>query len=142
MSICLIHASKPFRIGFVLVLTLLLPAWTCTAIGGFNSCPGAVSEPQLVALTPNTISADDNSVDLTVEGSGFVSRSEILWNGNPLPTTFVDSHQLRSTITRQTFQSFGGSAGSNVLISVMSPATTFVVGCGGWSSGTLVLVID
>ena len=142
MSTCLVHASKPFRIAFVLVLTSLLPAWTCTAIVGFTSCPGSVTQPQIVSLSPDSISADTDSATLTVNGSGFLSTSQILWNGNSLPTTFIDSSHLRATITQQTFKSFGGAVGSNVLISVMSPAPTFVVGCSGWSSGTLTLVVN
>jgi hypothetical protein len=143
MSTCLVHASKPFRIALILVLPCLLSAWTCTAIIGFNSCPDALPQPQIVTLLPDTISADDDSVDLTVEGSGFISQSEILWNGSPLPTTFVDSGHLQTRITHQTMASLGGGlAGTNVLISVMSPAPTFVVGCSGWASGTLVLAIN
>jgi hypothetical protein len=102
MSTCLVHASKPFQIALILALTSLLPAWTCTVIIGFNSCPGAVAEPQIIALLPDRISADADSVDLTVDGSGFVSQSEILWNGSPLSTTFVDLRHLRATITQQT----------------------------------------
>jgi hypothetical protein len=134
MTICL-NASKLFRVGFVLILTLLLPAWTCTAIIGFNSCPGSGTQPQIVSLSPDSISADTDSAKLTVNGSSFLSTSQILWNGHPLPTTFTDSSHLRTTITQQTFKSFGGAVGSNVLISVMSPASTFVVGCRGGVQG-------
>jgi len=78
-----------------------------------------------------------------VDGSGFVSQSEILWNGNPLQTAFVDSRHLQTTITQQTLDSFGGSVGTNVLISVVSPQSDFIVGCpNGGSSGTLVLVVN
>jgi hypothetical protein len=126
MSTCLIHASKPFRIALILVLTWLLSAWTCTATVGFNSCLGVVPQPQIIALWPDTISADAESVDLTVEGRDFVSQSEILWNGNALPTRFVDSSHLQATITQQTFEWFGGSAGNTVLISVISPTSNSV----------------
>jgi hypothetical protein len=143
MSSCLVRASKPLRLVFVLVLTSLLSGWTCTAIVGFNSCPDAVPQPQITALSPNAISADAASVLLTVNGSNFVSQSEILWNGNSLPTRFMDSRHLQATITQQTFDSFGGSPGTGVLISVVSTESDFVVGCpNGGSSGTLVLVVN
>jgi hypothetical protein len=74
MSSCLVRASKPFRPVFVLVLTSLLLAWTRTAIVGFNSCPDAVPQPQITALSPNVISADAASVLLTVDGSNFVGN--------------------------------------------------------------------
>jgi IPT/TIG domain len=142
MSTCLVRASKPFRIVFVLVLTSLFSGWTCTAIFGFNSCPDVILQPEIVSLWPDTISADADSVDLTVEGSGFVSQSEILWNGNPLPTTFMDSSHLQAKITQPTLNSLGALAGTTVMISVSSHTLNFVVGCPGWSSGTLVLVIN
>ena len=134
---------KLYRIALLLLLTSLLSAWTCTAVVRFNSCPGAVPQPQISGLAPNSISADVVSVLLTIEGSGFVSQSEILWNGNPLQTTFMDSGHLQTTITQQTFDSFGGSAGSSVLISVLSPGSNAVLGCpNGGNSGTLVLDIN
>lgn len=143
MSTCLVHLSKPFRLVLLLLLTWLSSAWTCSVFFGFNSCPEALLQPQIIALLPDTISADADSVALTVDGSDFVSQSEILWNGNVLATAFVDSSHLQATITQQTFASFGGSAGKTVLISVISPASSFVVGCSeAVSSGTLVLVIN
>jgi hypothetical protein len=143
MHPCLVHASKPFRLALILLLTWLSSAWTCSVFLGFNSCPDAVPQPQITALSPNAIFAGEAPVLLTVDGSGFVSQSEILWNGNPLETTFLDARHLQTTITQQTLDSFGGSAGSRVLISVVSPESDFIVGCpDGGSSGTLVLVVN
>ena len=136
--------SRSIHIAFIPVLVLLLSGWnTCTAIVSFNSCVGAVPQPQIISLTPITISVDATAVLLTVNGSGFVPQSRIQWNGNALPTTFVDSRELQVTITPQTLDSFGGSAGTSVQISVMSPASNPIVGClnGGVSAG-LVLVIN
>jgi hypothetical protein len=143
MRSCLIGASKPFRLAFVLALTSLLSGWTCSAIGGFNNCPSAVPQPQITSLSPDVIFVDGASVLLTVNGSNFVSQSQVLWNGHSLQTRFMDSRHLQTTVTQQTFDSFGGSPGTSVLISVVSPASGFVVGCpNGGSSGTLVLVVD
>jgi hypothetical protein len=145
MSSCLDNSRKPvpwLRIGFVAVLTLTLSGWTCTAIVGFNSCLG-VPPPRIVSLSPTAILATTDSVLLIVTGSDFVSQSQILWNGRAMPTTFVDSHHLQATITQQTFDQFGGSFGSSVLISVSSPVTATVVGCPiATSSAALVLVIN
>jgi len=146
MRSCLIHSGQPcpgLRIAFLAVLTLVLSGWACTAIVGFNSCFGLQPAPQITSLSPNAISATADSVLLTVSGSNFVSQSQILWNRSTLPTTFVDSQHLQATITQQTFDQFGGSSGSNVLISINSPVTAAVVGCPiGGSSATLVLVIN
>jgi hypothetical protein len=143
----LVNPCKPFplvRIALVALLTLLLSGWTtCTAIVSFNTCPSTVPQPVIVFLSPDTIPDDTESDPLSVEGSSFVPQSQIMWNGNALPTTFTDSRHLRTTITRQILDSFGGSTGSGVQISIMSPESTLVVGCpNGLSSTTLVLLIN
>jgi hypothetical protein len=126
---------KPYRIGLVLGVAALLSAWTCTAVVNLNGFPDAFPHPQIGALSPNPISADIVSVVLSVEGTGFVPQSESQWNKNTLPTIFIDSRHLQATVTQQTFASFGGSAGSSVMVSVVSPGTNSVVGCP--NGGTL-----
>lgn len=132
------------RVLFVAVLVLMLSGWTtCAVFFGFNSCPGAVPQPQITSLSPDSISVDVPSVLLTVNGSNFVPQSKVLWNGTAMATTVVDSHHLQVAITQMTLESLGVSAKSNVLISAMSPASTHVVGCpNGGASVALVLVIN
>ena len=127
-----IQSCKPvpwLHIAFVATLPLILSAGTCTAVIGFNSCLGIPPAPQITLLSPNAIAANAQSLLLIVTGNNFASESQILWNGNALPTTFVDSQHLQATITHQTFEQFGGSSGSSVLISVNSVVTSPVVGC-------------
>ena len=128
------------RLGFVGVLILTLSGWTCTAIVGFQTCLGVPASPQIASLSPATISATADTVLLTVSGSNFISQSQILWNGNALPTTFIDSQHLRVSITQQTFAQFGGAFGNNVLISVNTPATSLGCPISG-SSSTLILTV-
>lgn len=134
---------KPFpliRVALIAALTLLLSDWTCSAI--FVSCQGVV-QSQVISLSPDTIRRDAESVLLTADGSGFTPQSQIMWNGNALETTFMDSHHLQTTVTQQTFDSFGGSVGNNVQISVRSQASFDDLGCPiGGNSATLVLVIN
>ena len=129
------------HVALLAALTLLLSGWTCSAL--FVSCQGVGSPPQIAALSPDTIPSDAESVLLTVNGSGFTPQSQIVWNGNALKTTVLDSHHLQTAITRQTFDSLGGSAGSSVQISVSSQGSVDNFGCpiGGNSAG-LVLVIN
>ena len=146
MRSCLVNPCKPFpsvRIAFIAALTVLLSGWTtCSAIVDFNSCQGSVPQPQITSLSPGSIPGDAESVLLTVNGSGFAPQSQIMWNGNALQTTFTDSRHLQTTITQQTFDSFGGSAGNGVQISVRSQESVAVLGCpNGLNSATLVLVI-
>jgi hypothetical protein len=133
----------PVRIVFVVVLVLTLSGWTtCGVFFSFNSCLGAVPLPQITSLSPDTISLNAALVVLTVNGNNFVPLSQVLWNGTALATTFIDSHHLQVMITQTTLETFGISAGSNVLISAMSPASTHIVGCpNGGASAALVLVI-
>lgn len=136
------RTKSSLRVVLVAVMTFALSGWTCSAIVGFNSCLGIPAAPQVVSLSPNAISGGASSVLLIVVGSNFVPQSQILWNGNRLATTFVDSSHLEATITQQTFTQFGGSSGGNVLISVNSAVSSPVVGCPiPGSSATLVLVI-
>jgi hypothetical protein len=134
---------KLYRIGLILGLAALSCAWTCTAVVNLNGCPDAFPHPQIGALSPNPISSDIISVVLSIEGTGFVPQSEIQWNKNTLPTTLIDSLHLQATVTQQTFDSFGGSAGNSVMISVVSPGTNSLVGCpNGGNSSTLILEIN
>jgi hypothetical protein len=143
MRSSLAHPSKPFpliRVGLIASLTLLLSGWTCSAI--FLSCQG-VGQSQVTSLSPDAIPSDAESVLLTADGSGFTPQSQIMWNGNALQTTFVDSHHIQTTVTQQTFDSFGGSLGNNVQISVRSQASFDDLGCPiGGNSATLFLVIN
>jgi hypothetical protein len=147
MRSCLVDPCKPFplvRLAFIAALTLLLSGWTtCSAMVDFNSCESSVPQPQVTALSPGAIPSDAASLLLTVNGSDFVPQSQIMWNGSPLPTTFTDSRHLQTTITQQTFNSLGGSAGSSVQISVRSQGSVAVPGCpNGGNSATLALVIN
>jgi hypothetical protein len=109
----------------------------------FNSCEGSVPQPHIASLSPSAIPVDSASVLLTVNGSAFVPQSQIMWNGNALQTTFTDSSHLEATITQQTFNAFGGVAGSSVQISVRSHGSGGVLGCSNdGNSAALDLVIN
>lgn len=136
-----VKGSLWLRIAFVAILMLTMSGWTCTAIVGFQTCLGTTPTPQIALLSPPAISATANSVLLTVSGSAFVSQSQILWNGNALPTKFIDSRHLQITVTQQTFAQFGGSFGNDVLISVNTPVAGLGCPIPG-SSTTLALAID
>jgi hypothetical protein len=128
------------RIALLTASTLLFSGWTCGVF--FVSCLG-VEQPRIASLSPDTISSDAELVLLTVEGTGFTPQSQIMWNSNALPTTLMDSHHLKTTITQQTFQSFGGSPGSSVQISAKSQGTLPDTGCPiDGNSNAMLLVIN
>jgi hypothetical protein len=145
------HSSlvNPFKhspsvlIALIAVLTLLLSGWTCSAMFEFQSCQGVGPQPQIASLSPSSILRDAESVVLGVDGSGFTPQSQIMWNGSSLETTFIDSRHLQTTVTQQTFDSFGGSAGSSVQISVRPQKSVANLGCPiPGNSAALVLVIN
>ena len=140
MPSCLVQPYPWVRIALLVVLTLLVSAWgTCDAMVNFQSCQGVGSAAQVTSLSPGAIPGNSESV-LTVNGSDFTSQSQILWNGNALPTTFMDSRHLQTTITQQTFASFGGSAGGSVQISVRTLGSG--MGCPSGNSAALELIIN
>jgi Tol biopolymer transport system component len=54
--------------------------------------------PAISTLTPASSGAGSPGIQLTVDGSGFVRRSVIRWNGSDRPTTFVSATRLQATI--------------------------------------------
>jgi hypothetical protein len=68
-----------------------------------DNCRHAVPYPQIGALSPTRVLLDTVSVVLSVEGSAFVPQSQILWNQNLLPTTFIDPRRLQTTVTKEAF---------------------------------------
>ena len=102
MRSCLVNPRKPFplvRIAFIAALTLLLVGWTtCSAMVDFNSCEGSAPQPQITSLSPGAIPGDAASVLLTVNGTGFAPQSQIMWNGNALPTIDFDSIQFPESV--------------------------------------------
>jgi hypothetical protein len=146
MRSSLVNPCKPFpalRIALIAGLTLLSSGWTCNAMFEFHSCQSGGAQTQITALSPATVFRDAESLLLTVEGSGFTPQSQITWNGSTLQTTFTDSRHLQTTITQQTFDFFGGSAGTSVQISVRSQGSVADMGCPkNGNAGTLLLVIN
>jgi len=147
MRLGVVNPGEPLpsvRIALIAGLILLLSGWTtCNAMFVFNGCEGSIAQPKITSLSPNAVPGDGESVLLTVNGASFAVNSLIMWNGNALPTTFIDPDHLQTPITQQTFASFGGSTGSTVQISVSSPASVEMVGCpNGGNSATLALIIN
>ena len=54
--------------------------------------------PTLTSLSPNTLYALSPAFTLTANGTGFVSGSQIVWNGTLLTTTFVSSTQVTANV--------------------------------------------
>jgi hypothetical protein len=142
----LVYPCKPLltiRLACLAIVTMVFCGWTCSGFVGFDSCFDAIPQPEISSLTPDAVWWGSDPVLLTVNGSYFVSQSQVLWNGSPVLTTYLNSHQLQTTITLETFDSLGGSAGSTVSITVRTPQSISTVGCtNGGTSGVIFLVIN
>jgi hypothetical protein len=95
--------------------------WAATVLG---------NQPLLSALTPFSATMLGPSFTLSVTGSGFVSGTQVLWNGSALPTSLVDSGHLSAEVASTLLTSAGV-----VTVSARSPAP------GNFSSNALSLLV-
>ncbi len=116
-------------------LTARIPAADVARVGGLavqvvNPEPGGGTSsqvtmevqkrnplPRIASISPEAVNAGGASFTLTVNGSSFVSGSAVRVNGASRSTTFVNSAQLRATISSLDIASAG-----TVSVTVMNPA--------------------
>jgi Tol biopolymer transport system component len=82
--------------------------------------------PAIVQISRDTATAGAQGFDLTIDGSGFLPVSEVLWNGAPRVATFVSPTRLSAAILASDLATQG-----NAQIQVRNPAP------GGGTSNTL-----
>lgn len=104
-------------------------------------CGSARPAPLIGSLSPGTISFTQvqQGFVLTVNGSQFVSASEVVINSKPLSTTVVSSQQLKVTLSSDVISGPG-----SVNISVHTPdGNSGDLGCtSGGDSSVLVLTVN
>lgn len=101
------------------------------AASGFSvevSAPNPV--PILNSLSASSLLAGGPSTTLSANGQDFVASSTVLWNGAPLPTTFVSATQLSASVSSSLLATPGSA-----LITVSTP------GPGGGVTSALSLSI-
>jgi hypothetical protein len=77
----------------------------------------AAPAPALTGLQPAAAMMGGASFWLVVNGTNFSSRSIVRWNGNPLPTTYVNGGQLKALVPAAAIAESGSAA-----LSVFTPA--------------------
>src|SRR5690242_9008341 len=90
-----------------------------TAGGLSSNTATAVVEQNSVSVTsvsPTSANPGDGPLTLTVDGVGFVTGAQVLWNGAPLSTTRVNGHQLTAAIPAALLAN-----GGNALVRVEVP---------------------
>ncbi|MGH8403066.1 MAG: IPT/TIG domain-containing protein, partial [Gammaproteobacteria bacterium] len=114
-------------------LQVSLPASEFTSAGTHtftvvNSIPGGGTSagatftvanplPVVSSLSPASVQAGSGGFTLTVNGSGFVSSSTIVWNGTALSTTFSSPTTLTASVPASDI-----TAAGNVSVTVTSAA--------------------
>ncbi len=91
--------------------------------------------PTLSSLSPSSAVAAGPPFTLTVNGSGFVNGSTVLWNGSTVSTSYVGGSQLTASIPANLIGSQGsasvtatnpGSAPSNALTFTINPPASSI----------------
>jgi ABC-type phosphate transport system substrate-binding protein len=104
-------------------------------------CGSARPAPLIGSLSPSTVSFSQvqAGTELTVNGSQFVSASEVLIDSKPLSATVVSAQQLKVKLTTGVIS---GPGSVNVMVETPS-GNTGDLGCtSGGKSSVLVLTID
>lgn len=127
------------RLKLVALAPLVVLAGCSNALNPF--CGSARPAPLIGSLSPSTVTFAQvqEGVQLTVNGSHFVSASEILINGTALGPTVVSSQQLQVMLTTDLISGPG-----QFDVKVMTPSGNVGdVGCtSGGTSSALVLTVQ
>ncbi len=109
-SSTLISATLPAdqtSVPFIAALTVRNP-------GGLESVPVQLPvvapTPTVASLVPATVKAGTGTTNVQVSGSGFLSGATVLWDGQPVPTTYGNGGVLTAAIDAAQL-AFGGVAG-------------------------------
>jgi len=130
--------SRTFGLSFAVLLALMFLASCNNTLNPL--CGSARPAPLIGSISPSTMSfaeVQQGSV-LIVNGSHFVSSSEVLISGQALNTTVVSSPQLQVTLTTGVISSPG-----LVNVTVHTPSgNSGYLGCtSGGNSSVLVLTV-
>jgi DNA-binding beta-propeller fold protein YncE len=87
--------------------------------------------PTLDNLSPASVQAGAAAFTLMVNGSGFAPGSEVLWNGTPRVTTFVNEGQVKAAIPAGAVSGAGAA-----VITVVNPTPG-----GGTATNSLIFTI-
>lgn len=89
---------------------------------------GSVVVPEVTSISPSSATIGDPSFTLHVNGTGFTSGSQIVWNGGVEPTMYVSATELTTEVNMATATT-AGDVPVAVLSEddVLSPTVTFTL---------------
>ena len=106
-SVRLHRPSRTLRVG-----TFGRGAWDLSVPATTSNPP-----PVVTSISPSNATAGGPGFNLTVNGSGFITGSTVLWNGSARTTTFIGSTSMTATIPAADI-----AAAGTYSVSVTSPA--------------------
>jgi hypothetical protein len=90
------------------------PAVTLTVLAG-----GSAASPVIKSLSPSSAPQDSAAFTLGLTGTGFNEESQVAWNGQVLPTTFLSTTTLTADVAESLLQQAG-----TVQVTVTNPSLT------------------
>lgn len=125
--------DRPTDFGSETLLVAQIPASDIAAGGTaqvavFNPAPGggmsggvafAITNPapRITSINPDAAVAGSGAVALVVNGSGFTANSQVRFNGNDVPTTYVTNSQLNAQVP-----AIATATGGTFAVTVFNPA--------------------
>ena len=91
--------------------------------------------PVITTLSSTSATAGSPAFVLTINGSGFVSGSTVMWNTTPLTTTFLNATQLTANVPAPLLISAGNASVTVSNAGVASNAVTFTINGAAGSLG-------
>jgi hypothetical protein len=91
------------------------------------SLPIVSGDPVIDAIRPNVAMAGSAGLILTVSGFGFTAGSPVMWNGQPLRTTFVTSQQLTAVVPPSSLANAGSASVTVAIGASTSNAVSFTI---------------
>ena len=131
--------ASSLSLACLVVLTLVL-------LSGCNNtlnplCGSARPVPQIGSITPSSVTYSEvqQGVTLTVNGSQFVSSTEVVINKTPLAPTVVNSQELKLKLSSDVISGPG-----QVKVMAQTPSgNTGDLGCtSGGTSSALILTVN
>lgn len=83
----------------------------------FTVSPVTSPVPTITTMQPSAAQAGSSSIGITLTGTQFVPTSVVTWDGNNLPTTFIDSTKIQGSVPTTYLQSPG-----TVQVAVINPS--------------------
>ncbi len=125
--------DRPTDFGSETLVVAQIPASDIAAGGTaqvavFNPAPGGGSSggvaftitnpaPRITSINPEAVVAGSGALSLVVNGSGFAANSQVRFNGNDVPTTYVTNSQLSAQLP-----AIATATGGTFAVTVFNPA--------------------